>query len=87
MEVMPKAFNPLVKKGFDRYSEVQIVDSLPDGVNGHMAYLTTDSTLYVYYNAWVAIGTGTPVTGGTFDFMDDTDFDFMDGTAYDFMDT
>lgn len=30
--------------------------------DGWMYFNTTDSTLYVYYGGWIAIGSGTPTT-------------------------
>lgn len=48
------------------FATVQIVSALPaSAANGSMVFLTSDSTLYVYNNGWIALsGSGGGVGSG-----------------------
>lgn len=61
---MATRYNPFTKK-LDLVSDVIEGSALPaSGTNGDMFFNTTDSKLYIYYNSWIAVGTGSSVTTG-----------------------
>lgn len=60
---MAYTFNPFTGN-LDYYEKykVPIYSSVPSGTNGDLYFNSSDSTLYIYYGSWIALGSGTPPT-------------------------